>query len=73
MQQNEMLDKVIEYLQSLKNNSEVTINIIPPHIEEIFNTFNKTYGKAICKIEIEDNILYTKKKTEMFDKWKRIK
>ncbi len=69
----EQLDMLIEFLQSLKNNPDVTINVIPPHIEEIFDTWNKQYGKVKSKIEIEANVLYTKDKSKMFDNWKKVK
>lgn len=72
MEQNEILDMLIEFLQSLRNNPEVTINVIPPHIEEVCSTWNKQYGKVKSKIEIEANILYTKDKTKMFDNWKKV-
>lgn len=68
----EQLDMLIEFLQGLKNNPDVTINVVPPHIEEVFSTWNKQYGKVKSKIEIEANILYTRDKEKIFDEWKRI-
>lgn len=74
MQQNKLLDEVIEYLQSLKNNSEVNITIEPFHIEEIAQTcIGQTYGKSRCSIEIESKTLYTKDNFNIFDSWKEVK
>ena len=74
MLQNELLDKVIEYLQHLKNNSEVTINIEPPHIEEVAEDFSgQVYGKSRCNIEVEAKTLYTKNNFKLFDNWKEVK
>lgn len=74
MSQNELLDKVIEYLQSLKNNSKVSININPPHIEEIASCCSgQVYGKSRCSIEIEAKTLYTKDNFKVFDNWKEVK
>lgn len=71
MNKNELLDQVIEYLQDLKNNPTVSIDIVPPHIEEIGESILGTvYGKEKCSIEIEANTLYRKDKYDVFGNWK---
>ncbi len=74
MNQNELLDKVIEYLQSLRNNPEVNITIEPPHVEEIASSCSgQVYGKSRSSIEIEAKTLYTKDSFKIFDNWKEVK
>lgn len=74
MPQKNLLDEVIKYLQELKNNAEVNISIVPPHIEEIAQSCDgQIYGKSVCSIEVEARTLYTKNSLSMFDDWKEIK
>lgn len=71
MGKDELLDQVIRYLQGLKNNPTVKIDIVPPHIEEIGESISGVvYGKEICRIEIEADTLYRKNKYDVFGNWK---
>lgn len=72
MERNELIDNIIKFLQDLKNDQTVIIDIEPPHIEEVAtNICGKVYGKCRCCINIEYKALYTKDTFKIFDNWKK--
>ena len=65
-----LLNGIINFLQELQGQN-VTFNIIPPHIEEVFGTVGgEIYGKMVMDIHIDFEDLY-KLVNEITGRWKK--
>ncbi len=68
----EIIEKIIEYLNKLKAQDRVSLNIIPPHIEEFCSMMDGTIlGKMEMDIHIEWEDFFSKK-SKFDDEWKKI-
>ena len=71
---NKIIDEAIEYLNKLKEQSDMlSINVVPPHIEEIGGTFDGTvFGKFEMDIHISWEELYQKQSTNFLSEWEKV-
>lgn len=67
----EVIDNIIEYLQTIKHD-RCDITIVPPHIEEIFGDIETMYGTVQMDIHIQFNELY-KRAREIVANWEKVR